>query len=179
MVLYYYASLWGSHLHSMYTWAGFCWSRHQNWKQFTSYDEVTQEVSRLLSCTTTACLLLVNNLFWMHQWPIRQPSSSSTTQQSWNLLRYLIIASELFQVLMSASTDPSACVCGWSGIGCCYCSCADTLLHRIYVVNIILAVKVSFAKLTPRFCPSQYFFLIILIILIIMSSPKNYGLQVR
>ena len=105
-------------------------------------------------------------------------SSSSTTQQSWNLLRYLIIASELFQVLMSASTDPGACVCGWSGIGCCYCSCADTLLHRIYVVNIILAVKVSFAKLTPRFCPSQYFFLIILIILIIMSSPKNYGLQV-
>ena len=36
--------------------------------------------------------------------------SSSTTQQSQNLLRPLIIASELFQVLMSASTDPGACV---------------------------------------------------------------------
>ena len=92
--------------------AEICWSRHQNLKQFTSYDEGTQEVSRLLSCTTTACLLLVNNLFWVYQWPIRQPSSSSTTQQSRNLLRYLIIASELFQVLMSASTDPGACV--WS-----------------------------------------------------------------
>ena len=89
-----------------HTSAGISWRRHQNLKQFTSYDEGTQEVSRLLSCTTTACLLLVNNLLWMHQWPIRQPSNnSSTTQQSWNL----ILASELFQVLISASTELGPC----------------------------------------------------------------------
>ena len=94
----------------MHTSAEICWSRHQNLKQFTSYDEGTQEVSRLLSCTTTACLLLVNNLFWVYQWPIWQPSNnSSTTQQSWNLLRYLILASELFQVLISASTELGPC----------------------------------------------------------------------
>ena len=37
--------------------------------------------NQLLSSTTAACLLLGNNLPWVYQWPIRQPSSS-TTQQS-------------------------------------------------------------------------------------------------
>ena len=125
----------------------------------------------------------IEHYIMMFNWIARNSKENESEQVTTILsVAYVIYAiqlnSQCHNSIVYVFVHPGACVCGWSGIGCCYCSCADTLLHRIYVVNIILAVKVSFAKLTPHFCPSQYFFLIILIILIIMSSPKNYGLQV-